>query len=96
MIVDNSNIDKGIFSITGAVNGNTSTDRDMKLGDVFYNQTPDILPFDCTLISVTAATSGVETWEAHVYQNGTSIYSLNITADTKAVSPTLIKYYSRY
>jgi len=89
MIVNNSNANKGVFSITGALNGNSSLNRDMKLGDVFYNQTPGIIKDDCTLIGLTCSTNGVETWEAHVYKNGTSIYFLSVVADSKSVSPIL-------
>lgn len=74
-----------IFTITGARNGNNSTDRDLKRGDVFFNQTPAIIPYDCTLIGITCATDGVETWEAHVYKNGSSITFIPVTAQDSAI-----------
>jgi len=68
-----------LFKVTGARNGNSSLDRDLKLGDVFYNQTPEQIPFDCILVAVTAGTRNAETWEAHVYKDDVSAYSLSIT-----------------
>mgnify|MGYP003346535126 CR=1 FL=1 len=77
------------FTITGARNGNSNLDRDLKIGDVFFNQTPEILFFDCTLVGITCGTNNVETWEAHVYKNGVSVASVSVTNKAKESSPTL-------
>ena len=74
-----------IVTISGARNGNNSTDRDLKRGDVFFNQTPEPILYDCTLIGITCATDGVETWEAHVYKNGSSVAFVNVTAQESVI-----------
>lgn len=68
------------WSWTGSRDTNGSTDRDMRVSDVLTNDTNLVIPVNCRLIGISASTNGNETWQAHVYKNGTSVASLTMTA----------------
>lgn len=68
------------FNVTGGRGSNASVDRDMEADGILLSTSPYIIPFDCQLKYITASTAGAETWEAHVYKNGTSVASITITA----------------
>ena len=77
------------FIVTGARNGTSSLNRDLKDGDVLFNQAPVVCKFDCTLIGITCATDGAGTWEAHVYKDNTSASFLAVNNSEKEVSADL-------
>lgn len=77
------------FIFAGARSTSSTVDRDMESDGTLLNITESIIPFDCELKYISASTDTAETWEAHVYKNGTSVASLAITASDSAVSALL-------
>ena len=71
---------------TGSRNSNNSSDRDMQVGTTPTNSTKLIVPVNCVLKYITASSRSNETWEAHIYRNGSSVVSLNINNTSKLTS----------
>lgn len=77
------------FIFAGARGTSSSVNRDMESDGLLLSTTEYIVPFNCELKYISASTDTAETWEAHVYKNGTSVASLTLTAVDSAVSALL-------
>ena len=60
------NTDSDTF-IASASSGGGTSNQYLKSNELFTNVTPIVLPFDATLIAMSAATNGIATWAAEIH-----------------------------
>jgi hypothetical protein len=83
--LENSGIASDTFCVSGGRNANNATDVYLRVaGNIPTNETPFVIPYNCTLINLTGATNGAETWTGEVRIAGTLVSgaALAITAAT--------------
>ena len=63
-------VEPGTFCMTAGRNAENTTNLYLRQGNATpTNLTPFILPWDCTLIAIAAATNGNETWIAEIHKS---------------------------
>jgi len=76
------------IQVLGGKNGNTTNSYLKGLDSIYMNQSPFILPFNATLLYISAATDGNFTWSAEVHVNEVLVTGafLNISATNSGYS----------
>lgn len=88
--LENSGVASDTFCLSASRNANKATNVYLRMADGLpTNETPFILPYNCTLTNLTAANNGAETWIGEVRIGGTLVTGAFITI-TAATSGTAV------